>query len=317
MKTILLPGTSLESSAVAYGCMKIARSWEGPLTEDDRKFALEAVAAALECGINFFDHADIYCGGKSEMAFASVWESGLASREEVILQSKCGIRFADGRTPHRYDFSYDHIVQSVEGSLRRLGTEYLDILLLHRPDILVEPEEVARAFHDLEKAGKVRHFGVSNHNPGQIELLRRSVDQPLIANQLEFSLTHTLLIDEGIVVNRTDLHPLRSEGTLDYCRLNDIGLQAWSPLCAGRLAQPADEKLKAIAAAVREEADRFAVAPEAILIAWILRHPAGWLPIIGSTNPQRIRAAVEGASVELSREDWWRLYVATRDRRIP
>ncbi|MDX2111283.1 MAG: aldo/keto reductase [Verrucomicrobiota bacterium] len=320
MKTYPLHQTGLNVSRIAYGCMNIARSWQGPITAEDRKYGLTAVQAALESGINFFDHADIYCGGKSESVFSGVWEEGVARREDLFVQSKCGIRFPGQPTPsapHRYDFSYEHITHSVDLILQRLKTEYLDLLLLHRPDILCEPAEVARAFEQLHFTGKVRHFGVSNHHPGQIALLQRATSLPLVANQLELSLLHAPLFDEQIVVNRTDPLPVRHEGLLDYCRLHSIMIQAWSPLAQGRLAKPADARAKATAVAVDALAKEKGVTQESILLAWLLRHPAGIQPIIGTCNPERIRACAQADKVELSREEWWTLYLATRENRIP
>ena len=199
MKTQKIAGTDLEVSRLAYGCMNIGGSWDAvPLTDGNRKTAMAAVHGALDAGINFFDHADIYCRGKSEEVFAAVWQDSPSLREKIILQTKCGIRFKEDPSigaPLRYDFSYEHILRSVEGSLRRLQTEYLDVLLLHRPDPLVEPEEVARAFDELERAGKVRYFGVSNHTAAEIALLQKCVRQKIVFNQVEFNLIHLHLIE--------------------------------------------------------------------------------------------------------------------------
>ena len=205
--------------------------------------AMASIRAALDQGINFFDHADVYGGGRREETFSAIWEEIPGLRSRIVVQSKCGIRRAgegDARVPTRYDFSYEHIVESVQGSLRRLKTEYLDVLLLHRPDALVEPEEVARAFDELHRRGQVRWFGVSNHTAAQMQLLQRWVQQPLVANQLEFSVVHTHMLDEGIVMNREDFAtPTRNEGTMEYCRLHDITIQAWGPLAAGALGKTA------------------------------------------------------------------------------
>lgn len=320
MKKYKLAQTDLEVTRICYGCMQIAKGWSGPLTADDRKHGVAALSAALEAGINFFDHADIYCGTKSETLFAAMWEDKLARREDVIVQTKCGIRFPDSPVmgyPHRYDFSYEHITQSVEGSLKRLGVEYLDLLLLHRPDVLVEPEEVARAFDDLHRSGKVRWFGVSNHNGGQIELLKRYVKQPLVANQLEFSLMQSRMLEEGIMVNRPDAGDLQSAGVLEYCRLNDIMIQAWSPLARGRLANPKTPEEEGAAKAAKALADKYGVSTEAVLLAWILRHPAKMQPILGSCNPERIKTACAADNVDLTREEWYTLWHAARNKRMP
>jgi len=228
MESMQLGATELEVSRIGYGCMRLS---------DDRDEAIRTIRTALDHGITMFDHADIYGNGAREATFSAIWEEIPRLREQVVLQSKCGIRFAGDPTaeaPARYDFSYEHILRAVEGSLRRLKTDYLDVLLLHRPDPLVEPEEVARAFDALHGAGKVRAFGVSNHTPAQIELLATCVDQPLIANQVELSVVHTPLIHDGIIFNRDEDAPVsRSEGTIEYCRMHTITLQAWGPLAGG------------------------------------------------------------------------------------
>lgn len=215
MKRITIGNSALTASEISLGCMRMA-----DLSRED---ANKVINTALENGIDFFDHADIYGGGKSEEVFADAIDMNATIREKMILQSKCGIRQGF------FDFSKEHIIASVEGSLKRLKTDYLDTLLLHRPDTLFEPEEVAAAFTELEKSGKVRHFGVSNQNPGQIELLKKYVDQELIANQLQFSIMHTGMIDTGFNVNMTiDPSLDRDGGILEYSRLNNMTIQAWS-----------------------------------------------------------------------------------------
>jgi predicted oxidoreductase len=280
---------------------------------------MHSVHTALDVGINFFDHADIYCNGKSDEAFADVWKDSPHLRQQIYLQTKCGIRF--GPPLHRFDFSYGHIVSSVEGSLRRLQTDYIDVLLLHRPDPLIEPEEVARAFDELSRSGKVRWFGVSNHTAAQMELLRNFLNQPIIVNQVEFNLTHTHLLDEGIVFNQNNARPTRNEGVMEYCRLHNITLQAWGPLAAGRLTgkpRSNDEKhIQEAAKLVMQMATEKRVSPEAILLAWILRHPARIQPLPGTTNPERIRAAVEAERLSLTREEWYDLFTVGRGEKLP
>jgi predicted oxidoreductase len=306
-------GGSLEVSRIAQGCMTLSV---------DRREALATIRAALEGGITLFDHADVYGGGQREETFGSLWSELPCAREGIVLQSKCGIRPPSAGAPVRYDFGYEHIVEAVHGSLRRLRTSYLDVLLLHRPDALVEPEEVARAFDQLEGEGAVRHFGVSNHTAAQIRLLQRWVRQPLVANQLQLSLAHTPLLDEGIAMNRDDYpQPTRNEGTLEFCRLEGITVQAWSPLARGLLTGrpvPADRPYLAQAAErlARMAAD-MGVAPETLLIAWLLRHPAGILPVLGTTNPERIAAACRADALQLTRDEWYTLYVAGRGRPVP
>ncbi len=316
MKQMQLGSSPLQVSRIALGCMRLS---------EERDQALASIRAALDQGINFFDHADIYGRGQREQTFSAIWAESPGLRDRVILQSKCGIRpagdGADG-APARYDFSYAHIIEAVEGSLRRLQTDHLDVLLLHRPDALVEPEEVAQAFDELEQAGKVRFFGVSNHTAAQIQLLQTCVRQPLIANQLQLSVVHTQLVHDGIIFNRDDASfGSRSEGTVEFCRLRQITIQAWGPLANGLvsgrpLPQP-DARLERAAQVVAQMAAEKQVAPEAILVAWLLRHPAHIQPIIGTTNPQRIAAACQADQVELTREEWYSLLEAGRGARVP
>ncbi len=325
MKTLTIKGMKAEVTRIAYGCMGIGGTWDtAPLSAQTRKDALAAVRAALDAGITFFDHADIYCRTKSEEAFAQVWKDRPGLRSSIFVQGKCGIRFEDDPrpgAPQRYDFSEEHILRSVEGSLRRLGTEYLDVLLLHRPDPLAEPEEVARAFDRLAEKGMVRFFGVSNHSGDQIALLQRWVRQPLLFNQLQLNVLHSQLIGSGVIVNQEELsRPSHGEGTLEYCMLHDITIQAWSPVAHGAFAKAAagqgDERARAVVAVAQVMAQERGVSLEAILIAWILRHPARIQPVVGSTKPERIAEACRADGVELSREEWYRLFVAGRGAKM-
>ena len=322
MKTYRIPQTDLEVSRLAYGCMQIGGSWsDEPITESVKTAALNVVRTAYEQGINFFDHADIYTRGKSEMVFADALKQ--MPRDQVVLQSKCGIRFPgqpDPGDPQRFDFSYEHIIASVEGILSRLQTDYLDILLLHRPDALVQPEEVARAFAELHQAGKVRYFGVSNHNVWQMALLQKHVTQPLVVNQLEISLLHSYLINDGILANQTANRYAGAYGVLDYCRLHDIFVQAWSPVAGGRLFNPpaaAPEHIRKTADLVADMAAAKNTSPEAIVLAWLLRHPAQIQPIIGTTKPERVIASCQADTVTLSREEWYTLFIAARGEALP
>lgn len=322
MKTYPL-ADGLSASRIAYGCMHLSRAWDAsPVTAEERRLAQRLVETALANGITLFDHADIYAHGKSEQVFGDVLRGSPGLRDRMVLQSKCGIRFADDPpgTPQRYDFSHAHIVASVDGSLARLGVERLDVLLLHRPDTLVEPEEVARAFDDLHAAGKVRHFGVSNHTTGQIDLLRRHVRQPLVAHQVEISLLHHHLIDEGVVANTTGHAYASAAGTLDHGRLHGIRMQAWSPLAGGKFATASefsDPVVRDTSALLRRLADAKGAAPEAIQLAWLLRHPAGIQPIVGTTDPVRLAACCAADDVELSREEWYALFTAARGGQVP
>jgi predicted oxidoreductase len=327
MKTQQIGNTPLETTRIIYGCMNIASGMEDASLADEEKKreARVSVNAALEQGINIFDHADIYGKGKSEEVFSGIWDDHPNLREKVFLQSKCGIRFAGDSgpdAPHRFDFSYAHIINSVNGSLRRLKTDYLDVLLLHRPDPLVEPEEVAKAFDELYRSGKVRFFGVSNHSAVQIQFLKKYLTQPIIVNQMELNLLHSDLINAGVVSNqRQPATMIRGDDTLEYCRLNNITVQAWSPLAKGVLSwherEQHDPRIRKAASVVNGTAREKGVPPETILVAWLLRHPAGIQPVIGTTNPERIAASCLADYIELSREEWFRLFIAGRGEDIP
>lgn len=299
MRKINLGSSGLMGSVISLGCMRIS--------EKENHEIDELIAASLEVGIDFFDHADIYDDGKCEELFAASVGRLNIDRERLIIQSKCGIR--EGM----FDFSREHILTSVEGILRRLNTEYLDALLLHRPDTLMEPEEIAAAFSELEQSGKVRHFGVSNMNPGQIELLRKFVDQKIVANQLQLSLTNTGMIDSGINVNmEIDRSIVRDGGILEYCRLHDITIQPWSPFLYGFFEGVflGSAKYPELNREIDKTAEKYGVSNSAIAIAWLLRHPAKMQPIIGTTNPQRVRDIAQAADIDLTRQEWYALYLA-------
>ncbi|AKG05649.1 aldo/keto reductase [Salimicrobium jeotgali] len=297
MKRMNLGTSDLSVPEIGLGCMRMAG-----MTKNDARAMIDK---SMELGIDFFDHADIYGKGEAEKAFASAIEPSL--REKMILQSKCGIR--DGF----FDFSKEHIISSVEGSLKRLNTEYLDVLLLHRPDALMEPEEVAEAFTKLENDGKVRHFGVSNHNPMQMELLQETVDQELIVNQVQLSLMQTVMIDHGLNVNMENSSAVNRDGEIiEYSRLNNISLQAWSPFQHGMIegAFVGNSDFPEINEKLQQVASRYGVTDSAIAIAWILRHPAGIQPIVGTMNKQRLEDIAKASEVKLTREEWYELYRA-------
>ncbi|EAD9035426.1 aldo/keto reductase family oxidoreductase [Listeria monocytogenes] len=299
MKRIIIGNSALTASEISLGCMRMA-----DLSKED---ANKVINTALENGIDFFDHADIYGGGKSEEVFADAIDMNATIREKMILQSKCGIRQGF------FDFSKEHIIASVEGSLKRLKTDYLDTLLLHRPDTLFEPEEVAAAFTELEKSGKVRHFGVSNQNPGQIELLKKYVDQELIANQLQFSIMHTGMIDTGFNVNMTiDPSLDRDGGILEYSRLNNMTIQAWSPFQYGFFEGVFldNDKFPELNKTIDKIAADKGVTNSAIAVAWIQRHPASFQTVVGTMNPGRIADIAKASDVTLSREEWYEIYRA-------
>ncbi len=319
MKMVSIPNTGLTVSRIAYGCMKLASIQAVPA--DLPKAAVDVCVAAYNEGINFFDHADIYGRGKCEELFSGFWKQ--VPRDQIILQTKCGIRPRDTPEtgePGRYDFSFEHIIRTVEASLSRLKTDYLDILLLHRPDALVSPEEVDRAFNELHGAGKVRYFGISNHNVLQIELLRKFVKQPLVTNQLQLSILHHYLVSEGVLVNVVGKPSVLASGTLDYCRLHGISVQAWSPVARGIPLNPpaeAPQHLKDLAAYVKRLADGKGTTPEAILLAWILRHPANIIPIIGTVNVAHIKGSIQADKVSLTREEWYRMLEFARGESVP
>jgi predicted oxidoreductase len=303
MKMIDLGKSGLLASEISLGCMRIAKL---PPAE-----AATLVRAALDAGINFFEHADIYGAGKSEEVFAEAVGMSPAVREKILIQSKCGIR-----KPY-FDFSKEHILASVDGSLKRLRTEYLDTLLLHRPDTLVEPDEVAEAFGILVRSGKVRRFGVSNHNPTQIQLLRRSVKEPLILNQLQFSMMHTGMLDAGFNVNmKNETGVVRDGGILDFCRLHDITIQAWSPFQFGFFEGVfvGHAKFPELNKALDAMAAAKGVTPSALAIAWILRHPAKIQPVVGTTNAVRVKEICRASEVELTRAEWYELYRAAGNK---
>ena len=299
MKQIALGNTDWKASAIALGCMRIT-SLSGAECE-------ALVRGAMEEGIDFFDHADIYAGGEAESFFAESVHMNPALREKMYIQSKCGIR------PGRYDFSKEYILSSVEGSLRRLQTDYLDVLLLHRPDALMEPEEVAEAFTRLQQEGKVRYFGVSNQNPAQIALLQKYMSQKLIVNQLQLSVTNCTMIDQGLNVNMENAPAVMRDGSvLDYCRLNDITIQAWSPFQYGFFEGVFidNPKFPALNAKLEELAQRYQATKNAVAIAWILRHPANIQAILGTTNLQRVKDVCKASEIRLTREEWYELYLS-------
>lgn len=267
----------------------------------------ELIDTALELGFHHFDHADIYGQGTCEEIFSKAIRMSPTIREQIFLQSKCGIRKGF------YDLSKEHIIESVDGILKRLKTEYLDMLLLHRPDALVDPEEVAEAFHQLESLGKVRSFGVSNHNSMQIELLQKYTEQKIMANQLQFSITNSGMVRTGFNVNMDNDSAVDRDGSvLDYCRLHDITIQAWSPFQYGFFEGVflENEQYPELNKAINRLVEKYNVTNSAIAIAWILRHPARIRPIIGSMNPSRLREIEKANQVVLTKQEWYEIYCA-------
>ena len=300
MRTIKLGKSNLDVPVLAVGCMRI--------NSLDKKQAEAFVSTALEHGANFFDHADVYGDGVCEEIFSEAVHMSDDVREKLILQSKCGIT-----RKNTFDFSKEHILNSVDGILKRLKTDYLDVLLLHRPDALVEPEEVAEAFHILASKGKVKNFGVSNQKPMQIDLLKKHVKQPLVANQLQLSITNANMISNGINVNMENSEAVDRDGSiLDYCRLNDMTIQPWSPFQYGFFEGVFldNSKFPELNQAINAVADNYGVSNVTIAIAWLLRHPARMQPVTGTMNIQRLIDCTKAADITLTRQEWYDIYRA-------
>lgn len=304
MKKILLGNNKIEVPSVIVGCMRFS---EKTVAEMNR-----FIHQSLENGINFFDHADIYGKGVSEEIFGkAICDDSGIKRENLFIQSKCGINNYD--SVKHYDLSKEYIINAVDGSLKRLKTDYLDSLLLHRPDALVEPEEVAEAFDELKKSGKVRYFGVSNHKPMQIELLKKYLNQDLIINQLQFSIPACNMISNGIEVNMYSNGAIDRDGSvLDYSRLHDITIQAWSPfqMPEWRGCFIDSDDYADLNWVMGEMAANYGVSKTAIATAWILRHPANMQVIAGTTNEERLKEIIKGSEIKLTRAEWYNLYQA-------
>ena len=300
MRTIELGKSKMQVPVIASGCMRM-----NGLDEKQAAFFIEK---ALSLGVNFFEHADIYGKGECEKIFSKAIDMKPSVREKIILQSKCGI--VPGKM---YDLSKEHILKSVDEILKRLQTEYLDVLALHRPDALVEPEEVAEAFRILKESGKVRHFGVSNHKPLQMELLRKYLDEPLVTDQLQFSITNSSMVENGLEVNMTTKGAVDRDGSvLDYCRFHDITIQTWSPFQYGFFEGVFlnNEKFPELNQILEEIATRYEVTPTTIATAWILRHPAHMQVIAGTMNEKRLEEICKASEITLSREEWYQIYLA-------
>lgn len=300
MRTIELGKSNMQVPVIASGCMR--------MNGLDEKQAASFIEKALSLGVNFFEHADIYGKGECEKIFSKAIDMKPSIREKIILQSKCGI--VPGKM---YDLSKEYILKSVDEILKRLQTEYLDVLALHRPDALVEPEEVAEAFRILKESGKVRHFGVSNHKPLQMELLRKYLDEPLVTDQLQFSITNSSMVENGLEVNMTTKGAVDRDGSvLDYCRFHDITIQTWSPFQYGFFEGVFlnNEKFPELNQILEEIAIRYEVTPTTIATAWILRHPAHMQVIAGTMNEKRLEEICKASEITLSREEWYQIYLA-------
>ena len=298
MKTIPFGKSGLQVPAIALGCMR--------LTALDEQGAQRYVRTALDLGANFFDHADIYGGGACEELFGKAI-AGIP-RDQLIIQSKCGI--VPGK---RYDFSKEYILNAVDGILQRLGIDYLDALLLHRPDALMDPVEVAEAFATLKASGKVNHFGVSNQNPYQMALLQKTLPMPIVANQLQLSVTNCTMITQGMEVNMATPGAVgRDGGVLDYCRLHDITIQPWSPFQYGFFEGVfiGSDKYPELNKKLDEIAEKYGVTATTIAVAWLLRHPANFQPIIGTMNLTRLADCVKACDIQLTRQEWYDIYLS-------
>ena len=298
MYKINLGSSNFKVPTMAVGCMRINGT--------DKKNAEIFLRTAIEYGANFFDHADIYGRGECEEIFSDVLNMGSDIREKIILQTKCGI--VPGKM---YDFSKEHIINSVDKSLKRLKTDYVNVLLLHRPDALCEPEEVAEAFSVLKKSGKVLHFGVSNHNPMQIELLKKYLDVPIVANQLQLSITNCTMISNSINVNMENYSSTMRDGSvLDYSRLNDITIQPWSPFQYGFFEGVFidSEKFPELNKTLSEISEKYNVTKTTIAFSWLLRHPAKFQPVTGTMNVERLKDCIKATEIKLTREEWYEIY---------
>lgn len=306
------------------GCMKLCGGMQARgVNEEEIDLAERAVDAALESGITMFDHADAYAQGQAEAVFGEVLRRRPGLRDGIVIQSKCGYRIQPG-VAKMYDFSRDHIMRAVEDSLKRLRVERLDILLLHRPDPLMEPEEIAEAFVRLRDAGKVAHFGASNVGAAQLAFLQRSLPMQLVVNQLDLSLGKLDWIDSGILMNRRIEHQVRfPEGTLEYCREHGVQIQSWGALAQGRFTgRPSDNPTDAereTAALVAQLAESYGTTGESIVLGWLMKHPAKVQPVIGTLNPRRIAACGDAARIAqaMTRQEWYTLYQTGRGQPIP
>lgn len=310
MKTQRLGKSDLVSTRLSYGCMRIVHTWSpAEVTPDREREGIAACIAAYEAGYTLFDHADIYCRGECERVFGLALKQVRGMRDRILIATKCGIRFGGDplpQSPHRYDFSKEHIIASCEQSLTRLGIETIDLYQLHRPDLLMNPAEISEAFESLYKSGKVRAFGVSNFLPSFVSALQSGLTVPIVVNQIEVHLGR--------------LDPFY-DGTLDQCIERKITPLSWSPIAGGWLAEggkvPAGDPRHHLLSIMDELAGLYGVSRTVIAIAWLLKHPSGIIPIIGSTRPDRIRDAVKADDLELTREQWYRLLVAARQKPLP
>ncbi|MCM2678861.1 aldo/keto reductase [Echinimonas agarilytica] len=314
-----LPGVS----QLVYGCMGLGGGWnQNAVSDADHKQARTIIETNLNQGLNLFDHADIYTFGKAEQAFGQVLTEDSSLRSQMYVQSKCGIRFDDSQGPKRYDFSAQWIQQSVDGILGRLNTEYLDVLMLHRPDPLMELDELAKVLETLRASGKVKFFGVSNMNSHQMRYIQSALCAPLVCNQLEMSLNKLDWLEDGILVGHSDAHRVNfSSGTLEYCQMNGIQLQGWGCMAQGLFGEQGlhhdAPRIQHTSRYVAELAEHYNASAEAIVLAWLMRHPARIQPVVGTTNVNRIHACHQATKFTLTREQWYQLYQCARGVELP
>ncbi|WP_028865678.1 aldo/keto reductase [Psychromonas aquimarina] len=310
-------------SALSYGCMGLGGDWDqNPVAPENIIQAHQVIETALQAGINLFDHADIYTLGKAEKAFGQVLTERPELREKMYIQSKCGIRFEDDAGPKRYDFSKQWVSASVDNILTRLNTEYIDTLILHRPDPLMELDEIADTLLQVKNSGKVRHFGVSNMHHHQMAYLQSALDAPLVANQIEISLAKLDWLEEGIMAGNPEGRDINfTAGKLEYCRQHNVQIQAWGSLAqglfTGRDVTGESKAVQATCRLVSKLAEQYNVPTEAIVLAWLMRHPVRVQPVIGTTSLERIKACVQAEQVQLTREEWYQLYESARGHELP
>lgn len=314
MKTIGKNSYGFNLSRLAYGCWRVAGSSNpSEFTPEKEAAGIKAVLTAYEAGYTVFDNADIYGGGLAEVILGKALKQVSGMRENIVIVTKCGVRRAgdpDPEFPYRYDFSKEYIVRSCENSLKRLGVDSIDIYLLHRPDYLCDPEEVVEAFEKLHSQGKVKAFGVSNFSPSQIAMLQKYCPFKIMVNQIEISLLETSAFEDG---------------RLDQCIAEGIIPMAWSPLGGGLICQEtkysitkaSKDKIDRVRNALNKVSSKYGISPSVVALAWLLRHPSRIMPIVGTINPERIQDSAKADEIELTREDWYYLYEASRGCRLP
>lgn len=307
---------------MVFGCMGLGGDWNvSDISADARRLSYQALDSALEHNFRLFDHADIYTRGKAEQVFGDYLALHPGLREKILIQTKCAIRFQDDTSVGRYDFSAAYIRQQVELSLRQLQCGYIDLLLLHRPDPLMDVHEVASVLNELQQQGKVKQFGVSNFGVPQLQLLQSAMSQPLLVNQLEMSLAKIDWLEQNVLTGMVQgASHFFGYGTVEYCQQHQVQIQAWGSLAQGLFSggkSPETAAQRHTADLVRQLAALYQTSPEAIVLGWLMRHPAGIQPVIGTTNPARIKACAQAPDIQLSREHWYALYVASRGQPLP